>query len=363
MRWAARWWTQPDRFDGWVVYLGERKLQHPARYVVAAVTAAFTLVGAVMLIDTAPATVPAWHRPAQTAALTTSAAMAALWMWRFPSRTWSRRFVHAAGVVIAAVCITQPDPGAGLTGCYAFVVLAGYLGVFHGGARLALGTAALSALAGAVLIRRVATGHGDLTLAACELAMLGVFVLGTPAAADTVLTVMAADTARAERDALTGLLNRRGFHRHTARLLDRYTPNTRAANLTVAMIDLDDFKRVNDHHGHAAGDQALIDIGRALTDATSPTAVLARIGGEEFLIADITPDGGTDPDAITRLCPAVSRTPHHLTASIGLTSIAVTDIDADNRRGLITRLISRADAAMYVAKSAGGDRCHRGPPL
>jgi diguanylate cyclase (GGDEF)-like protein len=85
----------------------------------------------------------------------------------------------------------------------------------------------------------------------------------------------------AQFDALTGLNNRRAFYEHANQLLQQAHNNGRT--LSVAMIDLDFFKRINDDYGHASGDAALISFSRAFA-ATFPNALLGRLGGEEFAL-------------------------------------------------------------------------------
>ncbi len=88
---------------------------------------------------------------------------------------------------------------------------------------------------------------------------------------------------RAERDPLTGLLNRRAFTDAVAvRLVDHHPEHT---HLAVMMLDLDDFKRVNDTHGHSAGDRLLQVVAGLLRDHSPAEAIICRAGGEEFLVA------------------------------------------------------------------------------
>jgi two-component system, cell cycle response regulator len=161
-------------------------------------------------------------------------------------------------------------------------------------------------------------------------------------------------------DALTGWHNRRYLE---ARLKEELARSARdAAPLTCLMADVDHFKRVNDEHGHLAGDDVLSQVARRIDAQVRSSDVSARYGGEEFII--LLP--GTDAQAgralAERIRRAVSATPFRLsngralpvTVSIGVAEHAV----AGHERGADTaaageRLISRADRALYDAKAGG----------
>jgi GGDEF domain-containing protein len=146
---------------------------------------------------------------------------------------------------------------------------------------------------------------------------------------------------QAERDPLTGLRNRRSFFALAEPLLAR----ARRQNLPLAAlaIDLDHFKGVNDTHGHAVGDQALVHVSGLLAESPVEGGVLARMGGEEFAL--LLPGLDEDHPLPLRAAPG-SCLP--LTASIGL---------APARGAIeIDPLLQRADIALYAAKAAGRDR-------
>ena len=84
------------------------------------------------------------------------------------------------------------------------------------------------------------------------------------------------------RDPITGLANRRQFELALAREVDRVARSGESA--LVLMVDIDHFKRVNDTWGHAAGDQVIQAVGRALAETVRPMDLVSRIGGEEFAV-------------------------------------------------------------------------------
>jgi diguanylate cyclase (GGDEF)-like protein/PAS domain S-box-containing protein len=155
---------------------------------------------------------------------------------------------------------------------------------------------------------------------------------------------------QAMTDALTGLHNHGAFHRALAEAVARSVRHVRP--LSLAVIDLDHFKSVNDTLGHRAGDDALARVGAALRDHARAGDVVARVGGEEFawLMPETARAGACE--AAERLRRAVSVLPVGgalgLTASIGLAVTGGRDCAPGD-------LFRRADAALYEAKRRGRD--------
>lgn len=157
----------------------------------------------------------------------------------------------------------------------------------------------------------------------------------------TVLDLQQQLYALAYQDTLTGLPNRRAFMEGL---------EADAAPRFFLMIDIDDFKHINDTLGHAAGDQVLIEIGKVLR-ATAREHPLARLGGEEFALAADLPDlAGAErlAQALVEAVQAISM--HGLPLSI---SLGLAERGADEAT---PRWMHRADAALYQAKRAGKNR-------
>ena len=153
---------------------------------------------------------------------------------------------------------------------------------------------------------------------------------------------------QASTDNLTGLLGHRAFHEALGGALDE---GDEPPAFTLATIDIDDFKKVNDSHGHPVGDEALRRVADALRDHVRAEDAVFRVGGEEFAV--LMP-GLTASDALPvaeRLREAVAGTDFFppLRISIGLASWPA---DASDRE----ELVRRADEALYQAKRTGKDR-------
>lgn len=152
-------------------------------------------------------------------------------------------------------------------------------------------------------------------------------------------------------DALTGALNRRGFVEIAEREMDRQRRT--GEPLSLIIIDLDRFKEVNDNYGHAAGDLVLAMVSGECRKQIRSADILARIGGEEFVI--LLPDTTTDTayEIAGRLREAIAGTSVttikgrvSVTASMGLATITASTPDLD-------AALRSADEALYAAKNAG----------
>jgi len=158
----------------------------------------------------------------------------------------------------------------------------------------------------------------------------------------------------AERDELTGLLNRRAIVRKAVEFLSRARESR--GTLVIGLIDLDHFKSINDRFGHAVGDQLLQRLATALRAALHTREVFGRYGGEEFLV--LFPDTTMEQarQSSERLRSAL-RDQHMrvddqdvtVTLSLGLASFESGDV-------LFDQVARRADIALYVAKTQGRDR-------
>jgi diguanylate cyclase (GGDEF)-like protein len=347
---VRRWWRQDDQFDWLSLYLNTRGIRLVWRAVIAAVIASMAVVPAVVL---AGPTLPRYPIAELVAPVASGVGMAValLWLVRWPTRGQSIVFALTGSVCITASSLVQRDPLAALLGSCAFAVLGGYIAFFHTAKYMVINLAI--AMATAVTIAERLTRSYDIFVAGCGLMLVLVLNVAFPIAVHWLVHALASELQQSSRDALTGLLIRRAFYQSTYGLLlrRREGPNYLAA----AMIDLDDFKHLNDTHGHAAGDQALAAVAGALRLACPPTSIIARFGGEEFVVADIYQTDDLH-DIAEHLRNAVGATRYPITASIGIVCTPLGPSFDPAERDLINDLVNAADMAMYAAKRAGGNQ-------
>ncbi len=189
------------------------------------------------------------------------------------------------------------------------------------------------------------------------MAMAGVVIISMGFLAITTECLMKRVQALAEQDPLTGIHNRRSFFTIAAHIWKR---RDRDDETVAAMVlDLDHFKTVNDTHGHAVGDDALRHVVRLATAVLRGDDLMARFGGEEFVILLSGTTAGNARAVAERIRQAVASSPLPLadgtllrvTGSIGL----ATTVPGDWHQ-TIDQLIDRADRALYRAKAKGRNR-------
>jgi diguanylate cyclase (GGDEF)-like protein len=170
----------------------------------------------------------------------------------------------------------------------------------------------------------------------------GMLILSERERSDRLLHI-----ARESRiDGLTGLLNRRGIDE---RLAEEAARATRYGHeLSVLMIDLDDFKAINDRYGHAAGDEALRSTAGEIADAIRSIDVAGRYGGEEFLVL-LPETGAAGALVVAERIRTALEAGGHTTVSLGAATHT-------NKDASPSALVERADSALYAAKRSGKNK-------
>jgi diguanylate cyclase (GGDEF)-like protein len=281
---------------------------------------------------------------AAVAALAVGDLVLATLIARRPSDRWDRR---ALSVVAAA----------GLTMIFLFALAGGIASFGHPtfflllfawiGTALPPGSAMrFAAPAGVAYVVPLIARHAPAELVASVVVAVPVMTLIGELTAAVIgrlddLNAKLADAAR--RDELTGVGNRRRADELLRGL---------ARGDGVIMIDVDHFKQVNDHEGHAAGDRVLAELGSLLRRSVRGEDLVARYGGDEILV--IAPSAGDLAARVAaRITAAWRATPGVPTLSLGVAVHEPNDSAEDT--------LQRADAAVYAAKRAGGDRIHIAP--
>lgn len=347
MNHIRQWWRQPDRHEWLSEYLASRRLLRVSSVVMAAIMTA--LAAAVALMAISPSGQHGAARGVVLAIAVVFVGMAVTYAARWPSRRQSTVFSVLGSAAIACVALTATDPHAGLLTCWAFVGLAAYVATFHNPRLLAVTVSAALVTAG-VCAARMAWA-GDVAMAVATLLLSTGGLLTVPFGGQILVRLLWNDAV--STDPLTGLTNRRGFRR-SVRALVADGARQGSGSFSIVVIDLDGFKRLNDTLGHAVGDQVLVDVAERLRSASGSGVITARVGGEEFAVAQASPPREMEMLA-RRLCSAIASNQWGVTASLGIAGVTVTDPRADTAT-LIERVFAAADMAMYEAKRAGGNQ-------
>ncbi|RDI66992.1 diguanylate cyclase (GGDEF)-like protein [Nocardia pseudobrasiliensis] len=275
------------------------------------------------------------------------------WLLPWPGRVESLLWCAGADLAITFGAVAAQNRLYGALVTTLLTVPGMYAGAFHGQRILAahVGWSLLSTGTLVVLLilddpahTGAAAGDGRLG-AAIALIIVSLSVIGLP----TAQFCRWVWRLNAISDPLTLLLNRRGLDYHLSRYL---CPGH--GTVYVATLDLDRFKSVNDTFGHPFGDRVLQHTAHRLRAAAAPDALVARIGGEEFVVLGYLRDARPSEIAeqLRHAIATMPDLPTTITASVGLTTIGPTDkFDPAD----VQRALQDADWAMYRAKRMGGN--------
>ncbi|GAB7067188.1 GGDEF domain-containing protein [Mycobacterium hodleri] len=348
---VRQWWSEPVDYVAQVEYFGKRGVARAIKTLIGLGTGAHGIITLVVVL-------PFVGGLAAHVVVASFGVMQILWGWvwclrPWPSRWTSLAFVVSADIGIAAMVQVDASWLAGLFGFNAFAMISVYL-VFFDGPKVLAGHALwtlLSATAFAVQIS-ASTSFSAPSFTVSAVAAITPVVL-SPLGVQLGIWAMRKDAHESVTDPLTGLLNRRGLYLHVEDLLRDTPPGL--TDVVVVVIDLDRFKDVNDRFGHTVGDEVLIRSARRIKSSVRGSALVARVGGEEFVVVDLADDEQWDFDRIRDAIAAPAEPA--VTASVGITSVSLADFTAPgtDRVALLDSSITRADDAMFHAKRKGGN--------
>ncbi|WP_118913784.1 GGDEF domain-containing protein [Mycobacterium shigaense] len=351
MSWVKMWRVQPDQYEWITAFLRQCRMLRLARLGLALICGSSALVPLTVLpSQSAPSAVEV---TAGLVASTFTFGVTVLWLTRWPSRRQSQAGVTVGAACVAGWSLVQPTAALAALAATAMAISGGYIAFFHGPKLLLYNGAVALGTAGAAVFR---LAH-EVNLATAAAAFwINVFLnITVPLGIWGMTQAIGTYVERSEKDPLTGLLNRRAFTDAVGRRLAN--PPVTHTHLALVMVDLDNFKRVNDTHGHVTGDRVLRAVAKLLHEHAPVDAIVCRAGGEEFLVALTTSTPDVTP-LTARLCGAVAELVPKITASIGTASAELDRLTGPEATWLVYELIEIADSAMYSAKRRGGNQVH-----
>lgn len=355
----ADWLDRPDQFDAVTAFLYDRGAIYPARLMLAVVSGSAALATLALVVPFYREVALSFATVVALAGCALSWAMVWFWLTRWPTRRQSRFLLTIGSACIVAWSVVQPNSALAALACAAVPITSGYAAFFHSNRALVLNIVAGLA-ASACVAYRLGVDVG-ISTAIAALWLLWLLNIIAPTAIRGISRAMSAYAIRCDVDPLTGLLNRRGFLDVVERRLIN-DPASGGSYLVVIMVDLDDFKRINDTLGHAEGDRVLLGVADILREHAPPASAICRAGGEEFLVAAMS---WSDDAAVIAapLCEAITTRLGAVSASIGVATAARRQVRAAAARAdAIGDLVTAADLAMYQAKRSGGNRVVVGTP-
>jgi diguanylate cyclase (GGDEF)-like protein len=343
------WVSKPDRYDWTKAFLFQRGGMRAAQQIIAVVCGAAASAPLTMLFSQLEPSAAAVVIGGLAAVFCVG--MTVFWLTRWPTRRQSE-----AAIVLGVLCTggwsyIQPTAALSALACTPTAVTGAFSAIFHRRQIVLFHSVVAAGIAIAAVVR-VAR---EVSVAAAISAFLLINFLNVSVllGAWGMSRAMGGYVQRSEEDSLTGLLNRRAFTEMVSNRL--VNPPRGHTHLTVMMVDLDNFKRINDTHGHPVGDDALRAVSGLLVEHTPADAVVCRAGGEEFLVALTCVTSDVEPLA-ARICAAVTGLSLQMTASIGTASAELLLLSDPDNAARIEELIVTADSAMYVAKRSGGNQ-------
>ena len=342
-----QWWREGDDYEWRIEFLRSRGLLLVLRQLIAAIGAT---MGALAVVNAyaPPGVDGALVRTGWVAVAVGSFGWAARWAFRpWPTARASAALVVFVDVIMTLSALLFGDPNLAMSGIPILLCAGGYVVFFHG-PRLHVAHIAWCTVSvvGIAIWMALATPDYGLHLAVSRAVIALLVTVCILPALQFGFWLLQDSSMQSLTDPLTELTNRRGLDVAVNRL--NVTAAT-DAHLSALLVDIDGFKTVNDTLGHAVGDEVLIRTARRIRECVQDNAIVARLGGEEFLVVDrLAADQAAMVAERIRAAVSANADPT-VTVSIGVATCR------PSGSGL-RDMIAAADAAMYDAKATGGDR-------
>lgn len=350
---ATTWWRGGPDYGERIEYFTNRALLRGFRGLVGACAAMFAAISVALLLDDHSKVLAG--SPDLTAALQVVGAAAGLyWAVRWqvdpvPTERTAFVFTLTSTAAIVAVCWTDAQVMAGVSGLNAIVLVAVYTAFMLSPRHLVVHSI-VTAGAIALFVGPLLADYGPV-MAAIKSSLLLAITIIFPISVQIGMAFLSDDATASDADPLTGVLNRRGFRRATYRAIVQHAAGRVQVSSALMVVDVDDFKLINDSLGHDTGDAVLSRVADVLRDQADG-AVVARIGGDEFAVAAA---GGRTAEYV-----AMARRMH--SAIEGITVVGDTTVSASigvaigavpvRDQHAVDVLLAEADEAMYQAKRA-----------
>lgn len=348
------WYLQPFDYEWIVLHRSTRGLQRSIQNVFGAATLLFASASILMLFS---ARGPVGFLAQAWIMLVLLVQVAVALRWFFGPLPRRRDFIAFAifGDVGLTSVLVLYEPFGALIGAGLFVVTGALCTYFLSPRWLLAHLAWCSVFIGITAVRACFAPSEDVATALAGGLVVIAINSAIPLLAHIAWTAIGRDARRSLLDPLTDLLNRRGIEDAALQLLSK--SHQRGHTLVVIVVDIDRFKAVNDYYGHDSGDDVIVTVARRLAELFADHGVVARTGGEEFLVVFSNPIEQAH-DLIHRTSSALYRPedPIPITVSVGAAIVSSpADLWGDGPT-IITKATRAADSMMYRAKYDGGNR-------
>lgn len=348
------WYTQPFDYDWIVTHKSTRGLHRALQNVFGAATLLFAAASILMLFSSRG---PQGYLAQAWVGVVLLVQVAVALRWFFgplPNRRDFIAFAIFGDVGLTSVLVLY-EPFGALIGCGLFVVTGALCTYFLSPRWLLAHLGWCGAFIVITTVRACISNREDIPTALSGGLVIIAINSAIPMVAHIAWTAIGRDARRSLLDPLTGLLNRRGVDDAAKDMVVK--SHRRRHSLVVVVVDIDRFKSVNDYFGHDAGDDVIVSVATRLSSVVGDDGVVARTGGEEFLVV-LTGPIERAHDLVHRIGHSLYRPDDDIPVTVSVGAAFVTDPSDlwGDDTAVITRATRAADSMMYRAKYDGGNR-------